>query len=58
MSNYVIKKYFINKARELELIIKVSKNKNETIDVYEDNNNFLHSIGDIIIKIIRIIFDF
>ena len=57
MSNYVIEKYFINKARELELIIKVSKNKNETIDVYKDNI-FLHSIGDIIIKIIRIIFDF
>ena len=45
MSNYVITKYSFDKASELGLSIKVSKNKLKKIDVYRDNI-FLNSIGD------------
>ena len=45
MSNYVITKYSFDKARELGLSIKVSKNKMKKIDVYKDNI-FLGNIGD------------
>ena len=48
MSNYVITDYSYNQAKKLNLIIKSSKNKNKKIDVYDiENNEFLHSIGDI-----------
>ena len=46
MSNYVITQYTYNKASELNLTVKVSKNKLKKIDVYKDNL-FLNSIGDI-----------
>ena len=45
MSNYIITKYSFDKAKELNLTIKVSKNPLKKIDVYKDNI-FLHSIGD------------
>ena len=47
MSNYNITNYSYDKAKQLNLIIKQSKNKNKKIDVYTINNIFLHSIGDI-----------
>ena len=47
MSNYIITQYSYNKAKQLNLIIKQSKNKDKKIDVYTINNEFLHSIGDI-----------
>ena len=46
MSNYVITKYSFDKAKELNLTIKVSKNPLKKLDVYRDNI-FLASIGDI-----------
>ena len=46
MSNYKITKYSFDKARELGLSIKVSKNKLKKIDVYRDNV-YISSIGDI-----------
>ena len=45
MSNYVITKYSFDKAKELNLTIKVSKNPLKKLDVYKDNI-FLASIGD------------
>ena len=45
MSNYIITEYTYNKARELGLTVKVSKNKLKKVDVYRDNI-FLNSIGD------------
>ena len=47
MSNYNITDYSYDKAKQLNLIIKSSKNKGKKIDVYDINNEFLHSIGDI-----------
>ena len=47
MSNYNITNYSYDKAKQLNLIIKQSKNKNKKIDVYDIDDNFLHSIGDI-----------
>ena len=47
MSNYVITDYSYNQAKKLNLIIKSSKNKGKKIDVYDIDDNFLHSIGDI-----------
>ena len=47
MSNYIITQYSYDKAKQLNLIIKQSKNKGKKIDVYTINNDFLHSIGDI-----------
>ena len=47
MSNYNITNYSYDKAKQLNLIIKQSKNKGKKIDVYDIHNNFLHSIGDI-----------
>ena len=46
MSDYKITKYSFDKAKELNLTIKVSKNKLKKIDVYKDNGVFLASIGD------------
>ena len=48
MSNYNITNYSYDKAKQLNLIIKQSKNKNKKIDVYNIDNIFLHSIGDIL----------
>ena len=45
MSNYVITKYTYDKAKELELTVKVSKYPLKKIDVYKDNI-YLTSIGD------------
>ena len=47
MSNYNITDYSYDKAKQLNLIIKQSKNKCKKIDVYDIHNNFLQSIGDI-----------
>ena len=47
MSNYIITQYSYDKAKQLNLIIKQSKNKGKKIDVYDIDNTFLHSIGDI-----------
>ena len=47
MSNYNITDYSYKQAKKLNLIIKQSKNKGKKIDVYDINNEFLHSIGDI-----------
>ena len=46
MSNYVITKYSFDKAKELNLTIKVSKNSLKKLDVYRDNI-CIGSIGDI-----------
>ena len=47
MSNYIITQYAYDKAKKLNLIIKQSKNKGKKIDVYDIDDNLLHSIGDI-----------
>ena len=47
MSNYIITQYSYDKAKQLNLIITQSKNKNKKIDVYTINNEFIYSIGDI-----------
>ena len=47
MSTYIITNYSYVKAKQLNLIIKSSKNKDKKIDVYDINNDFLQSIGDI-----------
>ena len=47
MSNYNITQYSYDKAKQLNLIIKSSKNKNKKIDVYDINDVLIHSIGDI-----------
>ena len=44
---YQITNYSYNKAKELNVIIKPSKFKNKKIDIYDLNNNFKFSIGDI-----------
>ena len=44
---YQITNYTYNKAKELNVIIKPSKFKNKKIDIYDSNNNFKFSIGDI-----------
>jgi hypothetical protein len=44
---YDIKEYSYKKAKQLNVIIKPSKHKNKKIDVYDKNNNFICSIGDI-----------
>ena len=45
MSNYKITEYSFNKAKLLNLVIKVSTNPSKKIDVYKDNK-FIGSIGD------------
>ena len=47
MSKYIITQYSYDQAKKLNLIIKVSKNKNKKIDVYNFDNEFINSIGDI-----------
>ena len=47
MSNYNITIYSYDKAKQLNLIIKPSKNKSKKIDVYDIDNKYLNSIGDI-----------
>ena len=47
MSNYKITDYSYNQAKKLNLIIKSSKNKNKKIDVYDKDNNYIASIGNI-----------
>ena len=46
MSQYKIKKYSFDKAKELGVTIKPSTNKNKKIDVFK-NNKKLASIGDV-----------
>ena len=45
MINYIITQYSYDKAKKVNLTIKVSKNPFKKIDVYEDDI-FLASIGD------------
>ena len=45
MSYYIITKYTYDKAEELGLVIKVSRNSLKKLDVYK-KNIFLASIGD------------
>jgi len=44
---YEIQPYTLAKAKQAGLIIKPSKNRKKKIDVYDKNNTFLKSIGDI-----------
>ena len=44
MSNYKITEYSFEKAKKLNLVIKVSTNPSKKIDVYKDNK-FIGSIG-------------
>jgi len=44
---YKILPYTINKAKQLNVIIVPSENKNKKIDVYDVYGNFIVSIGDI-----------
>jgi hypothetical protein len=46
MSNYKIKKYSYDKAKELGVEIKTSTNKNKKIDVFKGDKK-VASIGDI-----------
>ena len=44
---YKITNYTYKKAKELNIIIKPSTKKNKKIDIYDINNKFMFSIGDI-----------
>ena len=46
MSNYKITQYSYDRAKESNLIIKVSKNKSKKIDVLTSDDKFIGSIGD------------
>jgi len=46
MSKYKIKPYNFQRALDLGVKIKPSKNPKYKIDVYDWNNNFITSIGD------------
>ena len=48
MSNYKIYEHSKKQAELLNLTIKPSKNKNKKIDVYTNDDKFLHSIGNIL----------
>jgi hypothetical protein len=43
---YRIQPYSLNKAENLNVIIKPSNKRNKKIDVYDFNNNYICSIGD------------
>ena len=45
-NNYKITQYSYDRAKELNLNIKVSNNKNKKLDVYTSDNKFIASIGD------------
>lgn len=47
MSNYIIKKYSFERADILGVKIKVSLKQNKKIDVYDKDDRFLVSIGDV-----------
>ena len=44
---YKILPYSYNQAKKLNLIIKPSTKKNKKIDVFNEYNNYIASIGDI-----------
>ena len=46
MSNYNISKYSFDKAKKLNVLIKPSILKEKKIDVFDKNNNYITSIGD------------
>ena len=46
MSKYIITKYSFDKAKQLNVIIKTSKNTLKKIDVYDLQGKFIASIGD------------
>ena len=45
MSKYIITKYSFEKAKTLNLIIKISKNPLKKLDVYNIEGKFIASIG-------------
>ena len=47
MSNYKITDYSFNQAKKIGVFIKSSKNKNKKIDVYDQNDEFIASIGNV-----------
>ena len=47
MNNYIISEHSKIQAKKLNLIIKVSTRKNKKIDVYDAQNNYINSIGNI-----------
>jgi len=47
IKRYVITKYSRDRAKQLGVKIKLSKNKNKKLDVFDTDNNFIVSIGDI-----------
>jgi len=47
---YIIKNYSYQKAKQLNVIIKPSTHKNKKIDVYDKNNTFICSIGNLNFK--------
>jgi hypothetical protein len=49
MSNFIITDFELENANKLNLIIKPSKNLHKKIDVYDNNNNFLFSIGNYLV---------
>jgi hypothetical protein len=42
---YKIKPYTREKAHELDLIVKPSNKKNKKIDIYNDKNEYITSVG-------------
>lgn len=42
---YIITDYTYDKAKQLGVKVKVSKNKRYKIDIYDLNNNYITSIG-------------
>jgi len=49
MSNFIITDFELENANKLNLIIKPSKDLYKKIDVYDNNNNFLFSIGNYLV---------
>ena len=47
MNNYIISEHSKIQAKKLNLIIKVSTRKNKKIDVYDAQNTYINSIGNI-----------
>lgn len=47
MSSYKIKPYTLQKAKQLNVIVKPSTNPNKKIDVYNKNFEKIATIGDI-----------
>ena len=46
-NNYIITEYSFNRAKELGLKIKLSQFSTKKLDVYDAQNNYINSIGNI-----------